>query len=311
MEKENLKEIAQKTRSIYLKQHNHYLEDDVLFKRFFDMVSSPSYFHLTKDDFKGAKILDAGCGNTAYFEVAMHSFGVGHITCLDLGNEWIAPLKAALTKRGVEENKVSYVSGSTDELPFPDNSFDITFSNGVLMHLGSMEQIERAFKELSRVTKPGGYFYVIFGNPGGLLEKEVWPALRQSYRASSEFKELIDNLKPSDFSELFQTMAQGMKKNTGEEIETGKFAALFDIDFCTTIQNLIQVPKRFILEVTEDVALNWFKENNFEQPKRCKRYVVRQNIRKFFAPLHFDNSTRFSKIIYGPGNFEFIAQKKL
>lgn len=303
-------EINKKTRKVYLNQHNNYLADDIIFKRFMGMVSDPAYFHLTKKDFKGAKILDAGCGNTAYFEVAMHRYGVREITCLDLGKEWIAPLSAALKSRGVPENKVKYVSGSTDKLPFPDNSFDITFSNGVLMHLASMDQIKKAFRELARVTKPGGYFYVIFGNPGGLLEKEVWPALRQSYRSNDEFKDLIDNLTPGNFTELFNTMADGMKKNTGEKFNYSKLAPLFDLDFCTTLQNLIQVPKRFILEITEDVILDWFRQNNFIAPKRCKRFVKRKNIRKFFAPLHYDNSTKFSKLLYGPGNLEFIARKK-
>jgi len=163
---------------------------------------------------------------------------------------------------------------------------------------------------LSRVTKPGGYFYVIFGNPGGLLEKEVWPALRKSYRKNDEFKELIDNLNPADFSGLFKTMADGMKKNAGEKFNHSKLAPLFDLDFRTTLQNLIQVPKRFILEITEDVILDWFKKNNFQTPKRCKRYVKRENIRKYFSPLHFDNTSRISNLLYGPGNYEFIARKK-
>ena len=127
--------IAKKTRDIYLHQHNQYLKDDVLFARFLAMVSDPTYFHLTSEDFLNKRVLDAGCGNTAYFQIVMHQMGVKHMTCLDLGKAWIKPLKTALQSRGIPNDFITYKSGSTDQLPFANETFDITFSNVVLIHL--------------------------------------------------------------------------------------------------------------------------------------------------------------------------------
>lgn len=309
MKKENL-EISMQTRSIYLKQHSNYLKDDTTFKRFYNMVANPSYFHLTSEDFKGKKVLDAGCGNTGYFQVAMHDYGVEHMTCLDLGEEWIDVLKTFLENYGDEGiHNVSYVSGSTDDLPFEDNTFDIVFSNGVLMHLADEDMIERAFNELARVTKPGGYLYVILGCPGGLVEKEILPAIRNYYLSNPLFKNLIDNLSTDDFVELFKFISEN-SKGTISEFNEDVIKRLFDVDFCTTVQNITQVPTRWIMELSEDYAKSKLEELGFDEIKRCKRFVERKNIRKYVSPLHYETSSKWGKILYGPGNIEFIARKK-
>lgn len=309
----NKKNVKEETRKIYLKQHNRYLKDDVFFNRFLKMVVNPSYYHLTKNDFQGMKILDAGCGNSAYLEVGLMKLGASHITCLDLGKKWITPLKKILNKFDIPKDSITYKTGSTTKLPFNDNSFDMVFSNGVLMHLNDMQEIKVAFKELARVTKKGGYFYVVFGSPGGYMEEAFVPSLRSFYRSNKVFKKIVDDLKPDDFVEMFKNMSQGMKKYSGESLKfkPEQIAKLLDNDFCTWIQNITQVPVRHIMELDKKFAQDMFKKFGFSAPKRCRRFVKRENFRKYFAPWHFDSSSKFSKLLYGPGNLEFIAKKKI
>ena len=308
---DNVDDTARKTRDIYLTQHKKYHADTAFFDRFLRMASDPSYYHLSKQDFLGKKILDAGCGNSAYFEVAMGQLGVGHITCLDYGENWVEPLQQALSNHGVPGSLCDFVGGSVDNLPFPDNSFDMVFSNGVLMHLRDLDQINAAFTEMSRVTRPGGYLYVLLGTPGGLFEAELLPAIRRYYRDNREFRELIDNLNPTHFAELFDIIRQGMARHTKEilPLNGSQIATLFSIEFCTFIQNIVQVPKRIVLEMDEQFVIDSFVNNGFAQPKRCKRYVKRTDFRQYLAPLHYDSDNPYSRILYGPGNLEYIAQK--
>lgn len=310
MEKKASKKINDATRKIYLKQHSTYFESKSMFDRYIKMVADPKYFHLEKEDFKGKHVLDAGCGNSAYLEVGLWKFGVGRITCLDLGKEWISPLKKTLNACKVPDDLIDFVSGSTDKLPFPDEHFDIVFSNGVLMHLSDTNQIENAWKELARVTKKGGHLYVLMGCPGGILEEEVWPAVRRYYARNTKFKKFIDNISPEVTKEILKFISLEMKKNTGESFDYNKAAKLFDQDLCTTIQNVVQAPTRHIVHMDKNHALNMFKELGFEKPKQCKRYVKRTNLRKFVAPLHYNSSNSFSELMYGPGNLEYIAKKK-
>jgi ubiquinone/menaquinone biosynthesis C-methylase UbiE len=48
-----------------------------------------------------------------------------------------------------------------ENLPFPDASFDIVYSNGVLHHVPDMQ---KAFREARRVLKPGGEFIILLYN---------------------------------------------------------------------------------------------------------------------------------------------------
>jgi ubiquinone/menaquinone biosynthesis C-methylase UbiE len=61
--------------------------------------------------------------------------------------------------------------GSATELPFEDASFDVTCSFKVLAHV---PDVERALREMARVTRPGGYVLAEFYNPNsvrGLLRR--------------------------------------------------------------------------------------------------------------------------------------------
>ena len=52
-----------------------------------------------------------------------------------------------------------------------------------------------------------------------------------------------------------------------------------------------------------------YKKNGFSKVKRIKKFVKRTDIRKFFAPLHFERDNHISKILYGDGYMQFIGKK--
>ncbi len=110
------------------------------------------------------RVLDAGCGGGRY-TVAWRLLGAKEAVGVD-----ISPLNLATARQRIAQSKISGVAfepGNVLKLPFPDDSFDVVFSNGVLHHTVDWRA---GVAECVRALKPGGggWLYLI-ENPGGLF----------------------------------------------------------------------------------------------------------------------------------------------
>jgi len=300
-------DYSEQTRAIYHQQHTRIANDSVAMKRFINMFST-EYFGLDESFFKGKKILDAGCGDTAKVIIAMSKMGATEVHGLDLGEEFIPVATQSMKNQGVDPNNVSLKSGSVLDMPYEDERFDFVICHGVLLHLNSLEEVEIAFKELARVTKPGGLLYTVYGIVGGLLEAAIIPAVREYYNGNREFKQFIDNVSPENFEDAGIFVERMMKEHTGEVANLDILTSLLDVDFCVMLQNLIQAPVR--LSVPEKMIREMYDESGFCVPRRLGRYVKRQNLRKYLAPFHYDHDNATSQLFWGSGNLEFIGEKR-
>ena len=302
----NEKLINEKTREIYHEQHKRVAGNQIAMDRFMSMIE-PDYFGVDRNFFSNKKLLDAGCGDTAKLSIKFTYLGA-KVTGVDLGEDFIPIAKESAKKQGLAEDKIKFQSANVISLPFEDEEFDFVCCHGVLLHLANYKQIESAFSELARVTKKGGHLYTVFGVEGGLLEDHIIPAARDYYSVNKEFQALIDNISPSNFKDLFQMIKKTSEENgISFDIDDITLQKMFDLDFCVMLQNLLQAPVR--LKVSKSDILGYYYSNKFQTPKRLRRFVKRQNVRKYTAPLHYLCDSPISKIIYGSGNLEFIAQK--
>ena len=182
-------EVEKATKALYIAQHKAYTQDMSIFERFYRVASNCGFYGVPEGFFAGKDVLDVGCGNTAYFQKAMHHLGAAHITCVDIGSDWIPELESALDAVGVPRDFCTFVPGSTTDLPLKDENFDFVASNGVIMHLETEELAATAMRELGRVTKRGGSFYVyVCISDRGIMDKYVLLALRQAYRDEPAFR---------------------------------------------------------------------------------------------------------------------------
>lgn len=303
------KNIHDQTREIYHKQHNRLNSDQHARNRIHSMYTT-EYFGLGEDYFKGKKCLDAGCGNMAVLAINLSKFGASEVHAVDLGTDWIPFAKNELAKDGISEDQCLLSSGSVLSLPFEDNSFDFVACNGVLVHLANIEEAKKGFEECARVCKPGGHLYITGGTVGGIVEGVIFPALREHYQKDETFKQFIDNIKPEDFFSLFQKISNDADRYTNAGFNFAMIAALFDEDYCVYLQNALQPPSRLHQTFDRELITALYDNNGFEDVKRLSRYVKRQNIRKYLAPLHYDKENIFSKILFGDGSMEFIGTKK-
>jgi len=98
------------------------------------------------------RVLEVGCG-AGYDAYAFCRSGA-HYTAIDITSENIERTKKHLSLFGFESD---VHLGDAENLDFPDGSFDVVFSNGVLHHI---PDISRSFNEIQRVLKPGGEFWM-------------------------------------------------------------------------------------------------------------------------------------------------------
>lgn len=94
--------------------------------------------------------LEIGAG-TGYFSLNLLLAGiVEEAVCTDISPGMVEALRANARRLGVE---LETAVARAEELPFPDESFDLVLGHAVLHHL---PDLERAFRELHRVLRPGG-----------------------------------------------------------------------------------------------------------------------------------------------------------
>lgn len=105
---------------------------------------------------KGDSVLDlgSGAGNDCFVARAITGDS-GQITGLDFTDEMLN--KANDNNKKLGYANVNFIKGDIEEMPLPDNQFDVVISNCVL---NLVPDKKKAFSEIYRVLKPGGHFCV-------------------------------------------------------------------------------------------------------------------------------------------------------
>jgi ubiquinone/menaquinone biosynthesis C-methylase UbiE len=100
----------------------------------------------------GDRVLDLGCGAGTDTLVAAQMVGPeGWVIGIDMTLEMLAKARRAADELGPEN--VELVEADAEHLPFPDASFDVVISNGVIDLVPDKEAV---FAEIFRVLRPGG-----------------------------------------------------------------------------------------------------------------------------------------------------------
>ena len=124
------------------------------------------YFDLTSGVISG-DVLDLGCGSRIYYDASSINRWVG----IDLSPLLLDQVQFVFSRP--PQGPIETVHGNCNSLSFPDSSFDFVCATFVLHHLGhvnrrkSLEAIDKVFRQVYRVLKPGGSLIIL----------ETWPHL--------------------------------------------------------------------------------------------------------------------------------------
>jgi ubiquinone/menaquinone biosynthesis C-methylase UbiE len=101
----------------------------------------------------GARVLDVGCGTgTLALEAARLVGHAGHVVGIDPSARQIA---RARTKAARGHLAIEFQTGVIEQLPFPDQTFDVVFATLMMHHLPASLK-RQGLAEVARVLKPGG-----------------------------------------------------------------------------------------------------------------------------------------------------------
>lgn len=116
--------------------------------------------HFTgRDSFEGMNVLDLGC-STGFIADELREAGA-----TAFGVDIDVPGLAAASKRFGD--RVGFVCGDGEQLPFPDESVDLVVFNQIYEHVVDPDAVMR---DLRRVLKPGGVAYLGLGNRLQVME---------------------------------------------------------------------------------------------------------------------------------------------
>jgi MPBQ/MSBQ methyltransferase len=97
------------------------------------------------------RVLDVGSGVGGTSRCLAREFGC-RVTGIDLTDEYCSAAAMLSERTGLAE-RVDYRQGDATNLPFPDGSFDIVWTEHVAMNIPDKP---RLYREMHRVLKPGG-----------------------------------------------------------------------------------------------------------------------------------------------------------
>ncbi len=176
------------------------------------------HFDFVKE-FSNAQILDCGCGTGRHAiplakQISQDSFltGIDIYDRRKLSHNSLERVRENARIEGVYE-RTRFMTGSVTAIPFDDETFDVVTCMAVLHTLKGKDS--KAFKEIYRVLKPNGLFYMYELNKyANMVTTGIFALL--FFKNSSYWKK---ELEKHDFNitstseELFRTVFLSNKKN--------------------------------------------------------------------------------------------------
>lgn len=290
--------ITKLTRSIYDKIHNNQIKHRKTILRMKSVLTQSLIKNKLEKNIINKICGDFGCGNTGNGGEVLLKLKAKKVHFMDLNNSIKAPL---LKKFKKNKKKIEINVGNLEKMKFKNESFDFIICQGVFHHLTNDK---KAFKEVYRVLKKGGYFYFDVQGEGGLITEFFNSILKKNYYKNKFQKKILDEIiyqKKDNFKILKKDLSK-KEKNIFNFV-----AKYFDEDFFLTLRDRILSP--IYRQYNETKLIFFLKKVGFKNIRRIKRKPKYENIRKLFSPLYYDYNNDLAKLFFGEGNIALIVEK--
>jgi len=137
-------------------------------------------------------LLDCGCGTGELCFLAASKKDDIHIIGIDISRNSIQQAQSLALSKNTKQ-KLSFIVGDIEKLPFRQNVFDATLMVNVLHHLASLQRLEQVLEQLHKTIKKRKYLLIIdcvLNNPLIFLYRKFW-SLIPDYAKHSLTEDLV------------------------------------------------------------------------------------------------------------------------
>jgi len=159
---------------------------------------------------RDARVIDVGCGTGHRVMPLAQHFGVREYVGFDQSTASLAVARDLKQELGF--HGATLVEGDIFQLPYPDASFDVVISQGVLHHTSDPF---RGFQELVRVCRPGGFVNIYLYN-----KWNHWRHNRQ--------KAKVDRLAGADLEKKFEVAHRLYGATPIDQMTPAEIAGFYD-----------------------------------------------------------------------------------
>ena len=154
------------------------------------------------------RILDIGCGSgVPTMELAR--LGQGEVIGIDIDQPALDKLNRKIGEAG-SANRVQAVNRSMLDMVFPDESFDVIWSEGSVFVIG----FERGIQEWRRLLKPNGF--MVIHDEKGNVEKKLEQISKCGYKLLGYFMLSEDTWRTEYFAPLEKLFAKSQTSCTDD-----------------------------------------------------------------------------------------------
>ena len=148
----------------------------------------------------GEAILDVGCGTGAVTIPAGQRVGVsGKAAGIDPSPEMIDVARQKAASKGLD---IDLRIGVIEDLPFPNDSFDVVTSSLMMHHLPDNLKV-KGLAEIYRVLKPGGSLLIAdLSSPKSSAKQRLFTSLAMHNGLEDGVEDLQEKLKAAGFQEI-------------------------------------------------------------------------------------------------------------
>ncbi len=149
----------------------------------------------------GDSLLEVGCGTGTLTLAAKARLGAtSEVFGIDVAEDMLEAARGKASRAGLP---ITFQPGRIEQIPFPDNRFQVVLASLMIHHIPDPADKQRGFNEMLRVLKPGGRLLIVdFEPPTNPVLSHVVRGVLGDEMAERTVRELIPLARQAGFIQI-------------------------------------------------------------------------------------------------------------